>query len=79
MPIVFITYSLAYLDRANYSFAAAAGINADLGITKGMSSLLAHYFSLAISFPNTRRYLRGKAQCPQTDFCLYFSGECLPA
>ena len=40
MPIVFITYSLAYLDRANYSFAAAAGINEDLGITKGMSSLL---------------------------------------
>ena len=39
MPIVFITYSLAYLDRANYSFAAAAGINADLGITKGVSSL----------------------------------------
>ncbi|RAG74397.1 hypothetical protein DN536_31075, partial [Burkholderia multivorans] len=26
MPIVFITYSLAYLDRANYGFAAAAGI-----------------------------------------------------
>jgi hypothetical protein len=23
MPIVFITYSLAYLDRANYGFAAA--------------------------------------------------------
>ena len=30
MPIVFITYSLAYLDRANYGFAAAAGINHDL-------------------------------------------------
>jgi sugar phosphate permease len=24
MPIVFITYSLAYLDRANYGFAAAS-------------------------------------------------------
>lgn len=24
MPIIFITYSLAYLDRANYGFAAAA-------------------------------------------------------
>ncbi|MFC7508053.1 hypothetical protein [Pantoea stewartii] len=23
MPIVFITYSLAYLDRANFSFASA--------------------------------------------------------
>ncbi len=26
MPIIFITYSLAYLDRANYGFAAASGI-----------------------------------------------------
>jgi hypothetical protein len=32
MPIVFITYSLAYLDRANFSFASAAGITEDLGI-----------------------------------------------
>ncbi len=50
MPIVFITYSLAYLDRANYSFAAAAGINEDLGITKGMSSLLGSLFFLGYFF-----------------------------
>ncbi len=50
MPIVFITYSLAYLDRANYSFAAAAGINQDLGITKGMSSLLGSLFFLGYFF-----------------------------
>lgn len=50
MPIVFITYSLAYLDRANYSFAAAAGINEDLGITKGMSSLLGALFFLGYFF-----------------------------
>jgi len=50
MPIVFITYSLAYLDRANYSFAAAAGINADLGITKGVSSLLGSLFFLGYFF-----------------------------
>ncbi|EIQ56190.1 ttuB domain protein [Shigella flexneri 1235-66] len=49
MPIVFITYSLAYLDRANFSFASAAGINEDLGITKGISSLLGALFFLAIS------------------------------
>ncbi|MEG0248930.1 MAG: MFS transporter, partial [Pseudomonas sp.] len=30
MPIVFITYSLAYLDRANYGFAAASGMADDL-------------------------------------------------
>jgi sugar phosphate permease len=46
MPIIFITYSLAYLDRANYGFAAAAGIDHDLGITKGMSSLIGSLFFL---------------------------------
>ncbi|ELH4241732.1 MFS transporter [Serratia marcescens] len=50
MPIVFITYSLAYLDRANFSFASAAGINEDLGITKGMSSLLGALFFLGYFF-----------------------------
>ncbi|QIQ20993.1 MFS transporter [Zophobihabitans entericus] len=50
MPIIFITYSLAYLDRANYGFAAAAGINHDLGITKGMSSLLGALFFLGYFF-----------------------------
>ncbi len=35
MPIVFITYSLAYLDRANFSFASAAGITEDLGHHQG--------------------------------------------
>lgn len=49
MPVVFITYSLAYVDRSNFSFASAAGINDDLGITKGMSSLLGALFSWAIS------------------------------
>ncbi|WP_414449836.1 MFS transporter [Burkholderia sp. 22PA0099] len=46
MPIIFITYSLAYLDRANYGFAAAAGIDKDLGITHGMSSLIGSLFFL---------------------------------
>jgi sugar phosphate permease len=46
MPIIFITYSLAYLDRANYGFAAAAGINRDLGISQGTSSLIGSLFFL---------------------------------
>ncbi|MFT4065531.1 MFS transporter [Paraburkholderia sp.] len=46
MPIIFITYSLAYLDRANYGFAAAAGISEDLGITSGTSSLIGSLFFL---------------------------------
>ncbi|AUX71069.1 MFS transporter [Erwinia pyrifoliae] len=50
MPIVFISYSLAYLDRANFSFASAAGINEDLGITKGVSSLLGALFFLGYFF-----------------------------
>ncbi|MGI4984609.1 MAG: MFS transporter [Janthinobacterium lividum] len=50
MPIVFITYSLAYLDRANYGFAAAAGINRDLGISSHMSSLLGALFFLGYFF-----------------------------
>lgn len=37
--IAFITYSLAYLDCANYGFGAAGGMAEDLGITPGMSSL----------------------------------------
>ncbi|AET93549.1 major facilitator superfamily (plasmid) [Burkholderia sp. YI23] len=46
MPIIFITYSLAYLDRANYGFAAAAGIDRDLGITHATSSLIGSLFFL---------------------------------
>ena len=32
-PVLFITYSFAYLDRVNYSFAAAGGIGRDLNIS----------------------------------------------
>ncbi|WP_028534841.1 MFS transporter [Paludibacterium yongneupense] len=46
MPVIFITYSLAYLDRANYGFAAAAGIERDLGISHGMASLIGALFFL---------------------------------
>ncbi len=40
IPIAFITYSLAYLDRANFGFAAAGGMAKDLQITPSISSLL---------------------------------------
>ncbi|WP_323169522.1 MFS transporter [Pantoea agglomerans] len=46
IPIAFITYSLAYLDRANYGFGAAAGLAEDLNITPGISSLLGALFFL---------------------------------
>ncbi|KQN55470.1 MFS transporter [Erwinia sp. Leaf53] len=50
MPVIFITYSLAYLDRANYGFAAASGIDRDLGITKNISSLIGALFFLGYFF-----------------------------
>ncbi|MXP57713.1 MFS transporter [Pantoea sp. Taur] len=46
IPIAFITYSLAYLDRANYGFGAAAGLAEDLNITPAISSLLGALFFL---------------------------------
>ncbi len=48
--VFFITYSLAYLDRANYGFTSAAGINSDLGISKGLSSLIGALFFLVYFF-----------------------------
>jgi len=46
LPAAFITYSLAYLDRANYGFGAAAGLADTLHITGSQSSLLGSLFFL---------------------------------
>ncbi|MDQ0379794.1 MFS transporter [Amycolatopsis thermophila] len=53
IPIVFVTYSLAYLDRSNFSIAAAGGMAEDLGITSSTSGLIgasffAGYFLLQV-------------------------------
>jgi len=45
-PVLFITYSFAYLDRVNYSFAAAGGIGKDLGISASTASLVGALFFL---------------------------------
>jgi sugar phosphate permease len=50
IPIAFITYSLAYLDRANFGFAAAGGLAKDLHITASISSLLGSLFFLGYFF-----------------------------
>jgi sugar phosphate permease len=50
IPIAFITYSLAYLDRANFGFAAAGGMAVDLNISAAMSSLLGSLFFLGYFF-----------------------------
>lgn len=50
IPVVFITYSLAYLDRANFGFAAAGEMAKDLQITPAISSLLGSLFFLGYFF-----------------------------
>ncbi|QRR01262.1 MFS transporter [Dyadobacter sandarakinus] len=50
IPIVFITYSLAYLDRANFGFAVAGGMADDLHITPSTSTLLSSLFFLGYFF-----------------------------
>ena len=45
-PILFITYSFAYLDRVNYAFAAVGGIGRDLNISAGTASLIGALFFL---------------------------------
>lgn len=46
MPIAFITYSLAYLDKSNYSIASAGGMAEELHLSAGMDSLIAASFFL---------------------------------
>lgn len=53
IPVVFVTYSLAYLDRSNFSIAAAGGMSAELGIDSATSGLIgasffAGYFLLQV-------------------------------
>ncbi len=50
IPVAFITYSLAYLDRANFGFAAAGEMAKDLHITASESSLLGSLFFLGYFF-----------------------------
>ncbi|HWH62555.1 MAG TPA: MFS transporter, partial [Ginsengibacter sp.] len=50
IPIAFITYSLAYLDRTNFGFAAAGGMAKDLNITAATSALLGSLFFLGYFF-----------------------------
>src|SRR3954468_619433 len=50
IPVAFITYSLAYLDRANFGFAAAGKMAKELHITAATSSLLGSLFFLGYFF-----------------------------
>ncbi|MET8022010.1 MFS transporter [Streptomyces decoyicus] len=46
MPIAFVTYSLAYLDKSNYAIASAGGMAEELGLSAGLDSLIAASFFL---------------------------------
>jgi sugar phosphate permease len=46
LPVIFICYSLAYLDRVNFGFAAAGEMAKDLQINSAQSSLLGSLFFL---------------------------------
>ena len=46
MPVVFFTYSLAYLGRSNFGFGAAAGLAKSLNITESRAAFLGSVFFL---------------------------------
>jgi len=46
MPVVFVTYSLAYLGRSNFGFGAAAGLAQSLNITESRAAFLGSVFFL---------------------------------
>ncbi|MEO5563368.1 MAG: MFS transporter [Chitinophagaceae bacterium] len=50
IPVAFITYSLAYLDRANYGFGTAGGMGEDLHIDTDKSALIGALFFLGYFF-----------------------------
>lgn len=81
IPIVFITYSLAYLDRANYSFGTASGMAHDLNITAATSSLLGALFFLGYFFcqiPGATYAARRSAK-KLVFWCLILWGSCAAA
>ncbi|HEV2136241.1 MAG TPA: MFS transporter [Terracidiphilus sp.] len=72
MPAVFVTYSLAYLDRANYGFGAAAGLAQTLHITGSQTALLGALFFLGYLFfqiPGAA-YAQRKSACRIVFFAL---------
>ncbi|MFD8808715.1 MFS transporter [Streptomyces sp. NPDC059597] len=46
MPVAFVTYSLAYLDKSNYAIASAGGMADELRLSAGTDSLIAASFFL---------------------------------
>lgn len=66
LPVAFVTYSLAYLDRSNFSIGVAGGMKTDLHLSGAMSSLIGASFFVGyclFQIPGTvyaeRRSVRG--------------------
>jgi sugar phosphate permease len=76
VPISFITYSLAYLDRSNYSLGTAGGLAKDLHITPGVDALLGALFFLGyflFQIP-AAHYAENKSVKRLIFWCLIFWG-----
>ena len=75
-PIVFITFSFAYLDRVNYSFAAAGGIGHDLGISPSTASLIGALFFLGYFAGQIPGAIYAERHSPKRVifWCLFFWG-----
>ncbi len=50
IPVAFVTYTFAYVDRSNYSLGAAGGLTRDLHITAATAGLLGALFFLGYFF-----------------------------
>ncbi|WP_051095082.1 MFS transporter [Streptomyces sp. LaPpAH-108] len=50
MPVAFVTYLLAYLDKSNYAIASAGGMADELHLSAGTDSLIAASFFLGYFF-----------------------------
>ncbi|GAA4616171.1 MFS transporter [Saccharopolyspora hordei] len=66
LPVAFVTYSLAYLDRSNFAIGVAGGMKEELALSGAMSSLVGASFFLGycvFQIPGTlyaeRRSVRG--------------------
>ena len=64
LPIAFVTYSLAYLDRSNFSIGVAGGMESDLGLNGTTTALVGPEFRScggALSgLPEVLRGIRGR-------------------
>jgi hypothetical protein len=79
LPIVFVTYSVAYLDRANYGFGAAAGLAATLHITDTRADFWDPFsFSAILPFRYQARRLRGNGVLPVWFLPLLLPGDRSP-